>query len=420
MRNNAYILAAGRTWTGRYFGAYRHIPITDLASTFIKRFLEQHGFSGANGLRIEGCYFGIVNKANTAQHPVRQAALHAGLGPDIDTIDFGKICASSFISLKYGTSEILLWGRDLVIAGGAESMTRMPYYIEKNAHVPLDIKSKTRDDSFFSFSLEEYMAHDPEFTMHSRIIDGMNFDGLCDAYDKSHALMGHIAEAYIKEAGISRGEMDDYAYTSFLRAKENQALISRQIIPIDGVALDFDEGWRKPDRIKMESLKPVFADDGLITSANASQVSDGVSGVVLCSEKAAQYFAKIGTFPLARIITFAVHSQEPNAFLTAPIGAIQKVCESAHIRISDVDLFEINEAFAIVPIAAMKELGIPRAQVNIWGGAIANGHPLGASGTKILSNLVYQLKDTGARYGIAAACNGGGEAVAVLIENYTE
>lgn len=418
MRNNAYILATGRTWTGRYFGAYRHIPITDLASAFIKRLLEQHGFSGANGLRIEGCYFGIVNKAKTAQHPIRQAALGAGLGPDIDTIDFGKICASSLISLKYGASEILLWGRDLVIAGGAESMTRMPYYIEKDTHVPLDFKNKTRDDSFFSFSLEEYMTQNPGFTMQSRIIDGMNFDGLCDAYDKNHALMGHIAETYVKEAGISRNEMDDYAYMSFLRAKENQMSISRQIVPIDGVSLDFDEGWRKPDRIKMESLRPVFVDNGLITSANASQVSDGVSGVVLGSEKAARYFTKIGVPPLARIITFAVYSQEPNAFLTAPIGAIQKVCESANIKISDVDLFEVNEAFAVVPIAVMKAFGIPHSQMNIWGGAIANGHPLGASGTKIVSNLAHQLKATNARFGIATACNGGGEAVAVLIENY--
>ena len=414
--HETYIIDAGRTWTGKYLGAYKDIPISDLAGSFLQQFLNK---AGLDVFRIDGCYMGIVYSAGAEQHPARQAAIKAGLGYAVDAVSLCKVCASGLAAVEYGEFKILR-GKDLVIAGGMESMSRTPYLLSRERHIGIDILSKEKSN--FAVTLKDYFElhedMDAEaFLSKTKIYDSMNLDGLCDAYAEDNALMGHIAEEYVKREDISREDMDEYAYESFVRAKEYQKKIERQIVSIDGIDIDFDQGWRTPDRGKMRSLRPAFAPDGKITSANASQVSDGVSAVLLGSKKAHAYFKNRGKEALGRIRACATFSGHPNEYLSAPIYAIAEACRQAGVLVSDIDLFEVNEAFAIVPMEVMKAFCVSRDRMNIWGGAIANGHPLGASGTKILSNLAYQLQDTGARYGIAAACNGGGEAMAIVVEN---
>jgi acetyl-CoA C-acetyltransferase len=247
----------------------------------------------------------------------------------------------------------------------------------------------------------------------------MLHDGLRDIYEDHMPHMGEFADRCAKIKGISRDEQEEYSAQSHLRALDaiRDGLLRSQLLEVnvsETTVIGNDEGPRVPDREKMRTLKPAFSGSGLVTAATSSQISDGAAALLLSDLNTAE---RLGVRPLARIVAFAVFSQEPEWYTTAPVIAIQKVLSNARLQLEDINLFEINEAFAVVPLYAMRELGIPYEKVNIWGGAIALGHPIGASGARIVGNLVHQLIHTNGRYGIAVACNGGGEAVAVLIEN---
>ncbi|MBI4114717.1 MAG: thiolase family protein [Candidatus Niyogibacteria bacterium] len=420
--NPVYILDIGRIWTGGFLGAYKNIPITDLAALFLKKFLKK------DMPLIEGCYMGIVYTAGVGQHPARQAALKAGLPERVNCGNFNQVCASSLFSAEHGAFKIASGEKNIVVVGGMESMSRTPYYIPRSLYFPLHKNYKDKEKSNFSFTWEEFIAvckeHDPEFQFGTQLLfDSMNFDGLCDAYSEERPLMGHIAEDYVREAGITREEMDIYAYESFTRAHENKEKTRKYIIDLqdEGFPLEFDEGWRAPNADKMAGLKPVFAENGRITAANSSSLADGVSAAVLISERDKWVLAKFGRHPLARIRAFYTHSHNPNYYLTAPIHATRHVCEKVNVPLSKVDVFFSNEAFAAVPLAMMKQLGISRDCMNPCGGAIGGtGHPLGASGTKVLADAVYFLKEEGLQNAVVSLCNAGGEAVAVFIENMKE
>lgn len=399
--NSVYIIGAKRLPTGKYWGAYKDISPVDFTAFLVKKFLEDLPIDKN---RIDGLYLGNVYDAGLGQAPVRQVALGAGLGEHVDTSHFKKVCASGFLAAKHGFNEIREGTQHVVIAGGMESMSRVPYAFPRFTSAVGDIVFE---------DVQKYYgdAEKPKF------VDLMVRDGLQDAYADC-LLMGHISEACAKRYSISKYELDAYAFESYRRLGMHREDIQKQLIlpgPL-GVSLEFDEGWRIPDWKKMsEELRPIFGD--LLTAGSSSQYADGASVMLLASIEALDYFRYREIEPMARILAFATDSRDPSEFPIAPVGAIQKVCTHAGIPLHWVDCFEVNEAFATEPILAMRELGISHERMNIWGGAIPKGHPLGASGAILIGNLCYILRKTGKRYGVACACNGGGEAMAILIEN---
>lgn len=422
--SEAYILAARRTPFGKFWGALKDISAPRLGAAPIRRILEETGVAQES---IGGVYMGEVLTAGVGQNPARQAALYAGLSDACDARTFGKVCSSSLIALDHAVDKILLGKADLMIAGGMESMSRAPYLFRR-------WEKRMGDFTFYELvqefirrgadegKLEEYEKKAMEFTgwyvCVEKLLDSMIYDGLCDIYGIDLPHMGKLADMCAREHGISRNEQEAYAFTSFSRALEAECagLFDSQIVHVDTPQrmVVSDEGIYAPDRVRWKKSKPVFTEDGTVIAGTSSQVSDGAGALLLGTSEAAE---TLRIAPLARIAAFSVHSQEPEWYTTAPVGAIQKVLRQAGLRLQDIDLFEINEAFAVVPLYAMRELNIPHEKVNIWGGAIAIGHPIGASGARIAMNLAYQLIHANGRYGIAVACNGGGEAVAVLIEN---
>jgi len=384
-------LSYARTPMGGMQGVLSDASATDLGATAVKAAVERAGVSGGD---IERIYMGCVLPAGLGQAPARQAAIKAGLPTSVQATTVNKVCGSGMQTVIMGAEALAAGSVDLVVAGGMESMTNAPYLLKKH-------RSGAR------------IGHDTAY-------DHMFLDGLEDAYEAGRA-MGTFAQDTADAYQLSRETQDDYSIESLRRAQAAIAsgAFAAEITPVTlktragEITVDTDEapGKGRPDKIP--TLKPAFAKDGTITAATSSSISDGAAAVVLSRQSVAD--AK-GAKPVARLVAHAAHAQEPKDFTVAPVGAINKVLEKAGWKIGDVDLFEVNEAFACVAMFAMHDLGIPHEKINVHGGATALGHPIGASGTRIITTLIAALQHHGKTRGIASLCIGGGEATAVAIE----
>ncbi len=385
------IAAYARTPMGGMQGALASVPATKLGAIAIQAAVDRAGVAPE---AVDQVIMGCVLPAALGQAPARQAALGAGLPISTGATTINKVCGSGMKAAMMAAEAIIAGTSDVVVAGGMESMTNAPYLLTKH-------RSGAR------------LGHDS-------LKDSMFLDGLEDAYEPGRA-MGSFAEETCREYQFTREQQDDYALRSLTRAKAaiESGAFAREIVPVEVagrggttlVAVDEQPGNAKPEKIP--TLKPAFAKDGTITAANASSISDGAAALVITKESV----AKAQDLPVAaRILAWATNSQEPARFTSAPVPAIRKVMEKAGWSLDDVDLFEINEAFAMVPMIAMAELGIPANKLNVNGGATALGHPIGASGARIIATLVAALETRGLKRGIASLCIGGGEGTAIAIE----
>jgi acetyl-CoA C-acetyltransferase len=385
------ILSYARTPMGGMQGVLADVSATDLGATAVRAAVER---AGVDGNDIERIYMGCVLPAGLGQAPARQAAIKAGLPKSVQATTVNKVCGSGMQTVIMGAEAIAAGSADLIVAGGMESMTNAPYILKKH-------RSGAR------------IGHDTAY-------DHMFLDGLEDAYEPGRA-MGTFAQDTANEYQLTRQAQDDYSIESLRRAQAaiSSGAFAEEIVPVTvstrkgDVLVDTDEapGRGMPDKIP--TLKPAFAKDGTITAATSSSISDGAAALVLTKASVA---AAKGQKPVARIVAHSAHAQEPAAFTTAPVGAIEKLLKKAGWSIDDVDLFEINEAFACVAMFAMRDLGIPHDKINVNGGATALGHPIGASGARIITTLIAALKHQGKKRGVASLCIGGGEATAVAVE----
>ena len=385
------ILSYARTPMGAMQGALSDVSATDLGATAVKAAVERAGVDGA---AIERIYMGCVLPAGLGQAPARQAAIKAGLPKSVQATTVNKVCGSGMQTVIMGSEALAAGSVDYVITGGMESMTNAPYLLKKH-------RSGAR------------IGHDTAY-------DHMFLDGLEDAYEAGRA-MGTFAQDTADDYKLTREGQDAYALESLRRAQSAIAdgAFKAEIVPVTiatrkgDVIVDTDEqpGKGMPDKIP--TLKPAFAKDGTITAATSSSISDGAAALVLTRQSVAD---ANGQKPIARIVAHAAHAQEPSAFTTAPVGAINKCLAQAGWTIADVDLFEVNEAFACVAMFAMHDLGIAHDKINVHGGATALGHPIGASGARIITTLVAALQRHGKKRGLASLCIGGGEATALAIE----
>lgn len=386
----SYILSAKRTPIGAFMGALSNFTAPQLGAEAIKAAVSQ---SNVRVQDIDEVIMGNVLTGGVGQAPARQAAIYANLPYSVECMTINKVCGSGLKSVMLAEQAIRCVDADLIVAGGQESMTNAPYFLQK--------------------------ARSGYKMGNSELVDMMIYDGLWDIYSQSY--MGLLAEKCAEEHNITRQEQDEYAALSYKRALEAQAngYFADEIVPIKAnlgkelITIDKDE---EPEKVKFEKipqLKPVFKKDGTITAANASSIDDGAAALVVASEN---YVRSNNLKPLAKIIAHASFSNEPEWFTTAPVSAIQKVLKKENLTINDIDLFEINEAFAIVPLYAMKALNIPIEKLNVCGGAVSLGHPIGASGARILTTLIYALHRQNKKLGVASLCIGGGEANAIIIE----
>ena len=397
MKKGVYICDAVRTLHGSFCGALKNLSSSDLGSVVIKALLERNHLPA---YMVQGVFMGEVLTAGEGQNPARHAALKAGLPPECQAETFNKVCASSLVALRHATNMIKLDEASCMIAGGMENMSRAPYIIRRGA-------KRLGDETLSSLYIKSGKESPRE------AYDSMLYDGLSEPSAPNRPHMGLIAEACASQYGITREAQEEYAIDSFARANaaHDVGLFAGSTVVEQGLVKD--EGLRLPDIAKMKRLPPAFDKNGTITAATSAQIADGASALFIADESVVHHMA---VEPLARICDFAVCSQDPMWYTTAPIGAIQQLLGNCGLKVGDIDLVEINEAFAVVPRYAMNQLGIPREKMNIWGGSIAIGHPLGATGTRIVGQLAYQLRAFNKKRGIAVACNGGGEAVAVLLE----
>ena len=385
------ILSYARTPMGGMQGSLSDVSATDLGATAVKAAVERAGVSGDD---IDRIYMGCVLPAGLGQSPARQAALKAGLPTSVQATTVNKVCGSGMQTMIMGSEALAAGAVDLVVAGGMESMTNAPYLLKKH-------RSGAR------------IGHDTAY-------DHMFLDGLEDAYEAGKA-MGAFAQVTADEYQLTRQDMDDYSIESLARANNavKSGAFADEIVAVTisgrkgDVVVDTDEAPGKGRPEKIPELKPAFARDGTITAATSSSISDGAAAVVLARESTAKAQGKA---PVARIVAMAAHAQEPKDFTTAPVGAIRKVLEQAGWSAADVDLWEVNEAFACVAMFAMRDIGIPHERINVHGGATALGHPIGASGTRIVVTLLNALKQKGLKRGVASLCIGGGEGTALALE----
>jgi acetyl-CoA C-acetyltransferase len=384
------IVSGARTPIGSFQGALASVPAPRLGATAIRAALER---GGVKPEQVDEVYMGCVLQAGVGQAPARQAAIFAGIPATVPCTTVNKVCGSGLKSVMLGAQAILNGDADVVVAGGMESMSNAPYYLTK-------ARSGYR------------MGNDT-------LVDGMIKDGLWDVYNDFH--MGSAGELCAKTESISRGTQDEFALESTRRAQAAQAkgLFTAEIVPVEipGKAgptlVAEDEGPKNARPEKIPSLKPVFAKDGTITAANASSINDGAAAVVLTTRERAQ---KEGWPVFARITGFAQAARKPEEFTIAPADAINRVLSRLSLKTGDIDLYEINEAFAVVAVANNRKLGLDPAKVNVRGGAVCLGHPIGASGARILVTLLYAMKDENRKRGLASLCIGGGEAVALVVE----
>jgi acetyl-CoA C-acetyltransferase len=384
------ILSATRTPIGSFQGALSSLKAPQLGATAIKAALERAGVSGQD---VEEVYMGEVLTAGVGQAPARQALLGAGIPNTVPATTLNKVCGSGLKSVMLAAQAIRAGDNHLIVAGGQESMSNAPYLLP-TARGGMRMGNQTA-------------------------VDSMIFDGLWDPYKDTH--MGNCGDLCAREKDFSRAAQDDFAAESYRRAQAavKDGTFKKEIaaVTVPGkkgdVVVDSDEEPGKVDFEKMKTLKPAFGKDGSVTAANASKINDGAAAVVVASAEFAQ---KKGLKPLARVVSYAGAAHQPEWFTTAPIPAIQAALKKANLTVKDIDLWEINEAFAVVAMVAMRELALDHKKVNVNGGAVALGHPIGASGARILSTLTHALHARGGRYGLATLCIGGGEAVAVVVE----
>ena len=384
-------LSYARTPMGSMQGSLSDASATDLGATAVKAAVERAGVSGDD---VERIYMGCVLPAGLGQAPARQAAIKAGLPKSVQATTVNKVWGSGMQTVIMGAEALAAGSVDLIVAGGMESMTNAPYLLKKH-------RGGAR------------IGHDTAY-------DHMFLDGLEDAYEAGRA-MGTFAQDTADAYQLSRQAQDDYTLTSLSRAKGAIAdgAFAAEIAPVTiagrkgDVVVDTDEAPGKAMPDKIPTLRPAFAKDGTITAATSSSISDGAAAVVLTRQSIAD--AK-GAKPVARLVAHAAHAQEPKDFTVAPVGAINKLLAKTGWSIGDVDLFEVNEAFACVAMFAMHDLGIPHDKINVHGGATALGQPIGASGTRIITTLIAALQRHGKTRGIASLCIGGGEATAVAVE----
>ncbi|WP_277979720.1 thiolase family protein [Sphingomonas phyllosphaerae] len=385
------ILSYARTPMGSMQGSLAGLSASELGAAAVKAAVERAGVDAA---AVERIYMGNVLSAGVGQAPARQAAIRAGLGEHVEATTLNKVCGSGMQAAILGSDALAAGSIDLLVAGGMESMTNAPYL--SKAH-----RGGAR------------IGHD-------RLFDHMFLDGLEDAYDAGKA-MGVFAEDTAQEYQFTRQAQDDFAIASLQRAQAAQqsGAFDREIVSVDVVGrkgtttVSVDEQPSKGDITKIPTLKPAFAKEGTITAANASSISDGAAALVLTRLSIAE---KLGITPVARIVAHAAHAHRPARFTTAPVPAMKKVLERAGWSKDEVDLWEVNEAFACVAMVAMQELALDHEVVNVNGGACALGHPIGASGARILATLLAALENRGAKRGVGSLCIGGGEAVAMAVE----
>lgn len=386
-----FIIAATRTPIGSFGGMLTGFSATQLGSIAIKGALEKAGISPT---QVEEVLMGNVCSANLGQAPARQAALGAGIGVDVPCTTINKVCSSGLKAVMYAAQSIQLGHCDLVVAGGMESMSNIPFYLP-------GMRWGTK-----------YGA--------GTVVDGLEKDGLTDAYD--HQAMGVCADATAEHYGITREAQDAFAIQSYARSAESTQAgwLRQEIVPVsvpqrkgDPLLIAEDEEFKRVDFAKIPELRPAFSKQGTVTAANASTINDGAAALILAS---AAKVAELGLQPIAKILAFADAEQAPQWFTTTPTIAAPRVLQRAGMAISDIDYFEVNEAFAVVPMAFGQVLGVSQEKMNVFGGAVSLGHPLGASGARILTTLTNVLRHKQGQTGLAAICNGGGGASAIIIE----
>lgn len=386
-----YIASAVRTPIGSFGGKLAGFSATQLGTFAIKGALEK---SGVSADQVQEVYMGNVLSANLGQAPARQAAIGAGIGTNVPCTTVNKVCSSGMKSVMLGAQSIMLGINDVVVAGGMESMSNVPYYIPK---------------ARFGYKYG-----------HGQMVDGLMHDGLWEVYNEFP--MGNCAENTAKEMNISREAQDEYAINSYKKvaASTEAGDFKDEIVPVeipqrkgDPIVMDEDEEFRNVNFDKIPSLRPVFDKEGTVTAANASTINDGASALVLVSKEKAE---ELGLTLLAKIKGFGDAAQEPLWFTTAPSLAIPKALAHAGVDQADVDFWEVNEAFAAVAIANQQKLGLDADKLNVFGGAVAVGHPLGTSGARIITTLINVLNKKGGKIGCAGICNGGGGASAIVIE----
>ena len=385
------ILAYARTPMGSFQGSLSSLAATELGATVVKAAIERAGLSGE---QVDKVFMGNVLSAGLGQAPARQAALGAGLPRSAEAVTVNKVCGSGMQAAIFAHDMLAANSADLIVAGGMESMSNAPYLSKK-------------------YRAGARIGHDT-------VYDHMMLDGLEDAYDKGRA-MGTFAEDAAREYQFTREQQDEFAIESLRRANEaiKTGKFDKEIVPVTVVSrkgeftVDVDEQPGKGNPEKIPQLKAAFAKDGTITAATSSSISDGAAALVLTRASVAE---KLGKVPVARVVAHAAHAQAPEKFTSAPVPAIQKALDKAGWSVADVDLFEVNEAFACVAMIAMRDIGIPHEKINVNGGATALGHPIGASGARLVTTLIAALQERGLKRGIASLCIGGGEATAMAVE----
>lgn len=390
MSKTVYILSAVRTPMGSFMGAFSGVSATQLGATAIQGALQKAQLDAS---LIDEVFMGNVLQAGVGQAPARQAALAAGLGKNVPCTTVNKVCASGMKSIMLGAQSILAGDNHIVVVGGMENMSQTPHY--------LDGRNGTK---FGNISM----------------LDGISKDGLLDVYSK--VPMGNCAELCATKYDITRQDQDDFAIQSYQRAAAawQAGRFDEEVVGVsvpqrkgDPIMVAEDEEFKNVFLDKIPSLRPAFDKDGTITAANASTINDGASALILVSEEAVE---KYNLKPIAKIVSYADAAQEPEWFTTAPSLAIPKALAKAGLTIADIDYWELNQAFAVVGLANMKILGLDASKVDVNGGAVALGHPLGNSGSRIIVTLLNVLKQNGAKRGAAAICNGGGGASAMVVE----
>lgn len=388
---DVYILSAVRTAIGAFQGSLAAVPATELGARALAGSFER---AGVGPEAIEQVTMGAVLTAGLGQAPARQATLGAGCPPSTGAVNVGKVCGSAMQAVMTAANALRCEDFSLVAAGGMESMSRAPYLAVG--------------------------ARDGLRLGHGRLIDSMIHDGLWDPYGDTH--MGSCAELCVTKYAFDREAQDAYAQESYERARRatESGAAAEEIVGVpvpqhkgEPVVVDRDEEPTRANFEKMRKLRPAFKQDGSVTAANASTINDGAAALVLGTEAAAELH---GVEPLARLVAQASVAQEPEWFTTAPVAAVRRVLERAGLDAGEIDLWEINEAFAVVAMAFMQELGLDHDKVNVRGGAVALGHPIGCSGARIIVTLLHAMRERGARRGCAAICIGGGEATAVIVE----
>lgn len=386
-----YILSAVRTPIGSFGGVLANVSATKLGAAAIKGALEK---AAVQADKVGEVFMGNVVSANLGQAPARQAAIFAGIPNTVPCTTINKVCSSGAKAIMLGAQSIMLGQKDIVVAGGMENMSQIPYYIP-NARYGYKFGS-------------------------AELVDGLQKDGLTDVYN--NCIMGLCADKTAEKYNISREQQDEFAIQSYRRSAQStqDGIFAKEIVPVsipqrkgDDLIVSEDEEYKKVIFEKLPNLRPAFSKEGTVTAANASTINDGASALVLASESAVK---ELGLIPLAEIVDFSDAAHEPEWFTTAPVKASDILLKKNNMTVDDVDYFEVNEAFSVVPLVYNKMLNTSDEKVNVHGGSVSLGHPLGASGARIVTTLVNVLHSKDGSYGMAAICNGGGGASAILLK----